>query len=117
YSGGELTISRLLKDVGFSRPPPTLVEYRVNIVQATLARWKKSGAVAVKFLCAYARPLDFAVVEESAAAPVYAKAVKGLEPLSAAEQKLLEDYLFSAVAIAAGTQQLVVQIHTGNGDG
>lgn len=116
YSGGELPVSKLLKDVGFSRPPPTLVEYRVNIVQATLARWKKSGAVAIKFLCAYARPLDFAVVDEAAATPVYARAVKG-EPLTAAEQKLLEDYLFNAIAIAAGAQQLVVHIHTGNGDG
>jgi predicted TIM-barrel fold metal-dependent hydrolase len=117
YSGGALSIAGLLKDAGFSRPPPTLTEYRVNIVQATLARWKKSGAVAVKFMCAYARPLDFAVVEEAAAAPVYAKAVKGAEPLTAAEQKLLEDYLFGAIAVAAGAQQLVVQIHTGNGDG
>ena len=116
YSGGELPVSKLLKESGFSRPPPTLVEYRVNIVQATLARWKKSGAVAIKFLCAYARPLDFAVVEEAAATPVYARAVKG-EPLSGAEQKLLEDYLFSAVSVAAGAQQLVVHIHTGNGDG
>ncbi len=116
YSGGNLPVSKLLKEAGFSRPPPTLVEYRVNIVQATLARWKKSGAVAIKFLCAYARPLDFAVVEEAAATPVYARAMKG-EPLTAAEQKLLEDYLFSAIAIAAGAQQLVVHIHTGNGDG
>ena len=116
YSGGELPVSRLLKEVGFSRPPPTLIEYRVNIVQATLARWKKSGAVAVKFMCAYDRPLDFAVVEEAAAAPVYARALKD-EPLTPAEQKLLEDYLFNAIAIAAGAQQLVVHIHTGNGDG
>ncbi|HET9864750.1 MAG TPA: amidohydrolase family protein [Steroidobacteraceae bacterium] len=117
YSGGDLSIATLLKEAGFSRPPPTLTEYRVNIIQASLARWKKSGAVAVKFMCAYARALDFAVVEEAAAAPVYAKAVKGAEPLSAAEQKLLEDYLFGAIAAAAGAQQLVVQIHTGNGDG
>jgi hypothetical protein len=117
YSGGELSIAMLLKEVGYSRPPPTLTEYRVNIIQASLARWKKNGAVAVKFMCAYARALDFAVVEEAVAAPVYARAVKGAEPLSAAEQKLLEDYLFGAIAAAAGAQQLVVQIHTGNGDG
>jgi uncharacterized protein len=117
YSGGELTLGMLLRDVGFSRPPPTLTEYRVNIVNATLARWKKNGAVAVKFLCAYSRGLDFEVVEEAGAAPVYLKMVKGVEPLTAAEQKLLEDYLFGAIAAAAGAQQLVVQIHTGNGDG
>jgi hypothetical protein len=116
YSGGELPVSKLLMEAGFSRPPPSLIEYRVNIVQATLARWKKSGAVAIKFLCAYVRPLDFAVVEEAAAAPIYARAMKG-EPLATADEKLLEDYLFSAIAIAAGAQQLVVQIHTGNGDG
>jgi uncharacterized protein len=117
YSGGELTITRLLKEVGFSRPPPSLVEYRVNIVQATLARWKKNGAVAVKFLCAYARPLDFAVVEEATASPIYAKAARDAEPLTAAEQKTLEDYLFGAIAATAGAQQLVVQVHTGHGDG
>ena len=117
YSGGELTIGTLLKDLGFSRPPPTLTEYRVNIVNATLARWKKGGAVAIKFLCAYARALDFDVVDEAAATPVYLKAVKGAEALTPAEQKLLEDYLFGAIAAAAGAQQLVVHIHTGNGDG
>ena len=117
YTGGDFTIAMLLKDVGFSRPPPTLTEYRVNIVNATLARWKKSGAVAIKFLCAYARSLDFAVVDEAAATPVYLKAVKGAEALTPEEQKLLEDYLFGAIAAAAGAQQLVVHVHTGNGDG
>ena len=117
YSGGELTINTLLREVGFSRPPPTLTEYRVNIVNATLARWKKGGAVAVKFLCAYARPIDFEVVDEATATPVYLKALKGAEPLTPAEHKLLEDYLFGAIAAAAGAQQLVVQVHTGNGDG
>lgn len=117
YSGGPATIAMLLKDAGFSRPPPTLAEYRVNIVNATLARWRKQGAVAVKFLCAYARSLDFAVVDETAAAPVYLKAAKGAEPLLPEEQKLLEDYLFGAIAAAAGAQALVVHIHTGNGDG
>jgi uncharacterized protein len=117
YSGGELSIATLLKQVGFSHPPPTLTEYRVNIINALLARWKANGAVAIKFMCAYARPLDFQPVEEAAAAPVYLKAVKSLESLSAAEHKLLEDYLFGAVATAAGEQQIAVQIHTGNGDG
>jgi hypothetical protein len=117
YSGGELTIDKLLKDVGFSHPPPTLIEYRVNIVNASLARWKQSGAVAIKFLCAYARPLDFEVVEEATAAPIYLKALKAPGSLTAAEQKTLEDYLFGAISAAAGAQQLVVQIHTGNGDG
>ena len=42
------------------------------------------------------------------------RAPAGLAP---AEQKLLEDYLFGAIAAAAGAQQLVVHIHTGNGDG
>jgi hypothetical protein len=117
YSGGELPVTTLLKEVGFSRPPPSLTEYRVNIVQALLARWKKSGAVAVKFLCAHARPLDFEVVEEATASPVYQKAVANPASLTAAEQKLLEDYLFGAIAAAAGAQQLVVHLHTGKGDG
>ena len=49
--------------------------------------------------------------------PVYLKAVKGAEPLTPVEHELLEDYLFGAIATAAGAQQLVVHIHTGNGDG
>jgi len=117
YSGGELPIDKLLKDVGFSHPPPTLTEYRVNIVNASLARWKQNGAVAIKFLCAYARALDFDVVEEAAAAPIYLKAVKAPGTLTPAEQKTLEDYLFGAISAAAGAQQLAVHIHTGNGDG
>jgi hypothetical protein len=117
YSGGTVTINALLKDVGFTRPPPTLTEYRVNIVNATLARWKKSGAVAIKFLCAYARPLDFALVEEAPASLVYAKALKDPASLTEAEHKLLEDYLFGAIAAAAGAQQLVVHVHAGNGGG
>ena len=115
YSGGDLSIAMLLKEVGFSRPPPSLTEYRVNIINALLARWKASGAVAIKFMSAYARPLDFQVVDEAAAAPLYLKALKGAESLSTTEHKLLEDYLFCAIAGAAGAQQLVVHIHTGNG--
>jgi len=117
YSGGALTLNSVLKELGFSRPPPTLTEYRVNIVSAALARWKKNGAVAVKFLCAYARTLDFEVVDEAAAGAVYARAVKDAGGLSEADHKLLEDYLFGAIAEAAGAQQLVVHVHTGNGDG
>jgi hypothetical protein len=117
YAGGELSITTLLKEVGFSRPPPTLTEYRVNIVQALLTRWKKSGAVAVKFLTAYSRPLDFDVVDEASASPVYLKGVANAASLTAAENRLLEDHLFGAIAAAAGAQQLVVHIHTGNGDG
>jgi hypothetical protein len=117
YSGGDLSIATLLKEVGFSRPPPSLTEYRVNIVQALLARWKKSGAVAVKFLCAYARPLDFEIVDEAAAAPVYLKAAANPASLTPAEAKLLGDFLFGAIAAAAGAQQMAVHVHTGNGDG
>jgi uncharacterized protein len=117
YSGGDLSIATLLREVGYSRPPPSLTEYRINIVNATLARWKKSGAVAVKFLSAYARAIDFEVVDEATATPVYLKAVRGAEALTPDEQKLLEDYLFGAIATSAGAQQLVVHIHTGNGDG
>jgi len=117
YSGGNLPIAALLREVGFSRPPPTLTEYRVNIVQALLTRWKSAGAVAIKFMSAYARPLDFQVIDEAVAAPVYQKAVRSAQSLSVAEHKVLEDYLFGAIASAAGAQQLAVHVHTGNGDG
>ncbi len=116
FAGGDLTIVELLKEAGLSEPPATLALYRQQVIEATLQRWKANRAVAVKFLSAYARGLDFDPVEENVAAPLYLKG-RGGAALTAAEQKTIEDYLFNEIAAAAGRAGLVVHVHTGNGDG
>lgn len=116
YNGGDASTSMLLKEAGLAALPPSLVDYRKELIDTTLARWKKEGAVAVKILSAYARGLDFELVPVAVARDLYAKGAGGAA-LAPGEVKTLEDYLFSEVAMAAGATGLVVHIHTGNGDG
>jgi uncharacterized protein len=116
YSGGEISISALLSEAGLAMLPATLSEYRTRVIDATLVRWKNEGAVAIKFLSAYARGLDFELVPPALAAEAFVKGAGGV-PLATSESKALEDYLFGEIAAAAGSTGLVVHIHTGNGDG
>ncbi len=116
YSGGPSSIAQLQRELSVTTLPATLDEYVAQLVEPTLARWQKSGAVAVKFLAAYARGLDFQPVAAEAAAAAYARAAGGaaLDPV---QTRTLEDYLFYEICARAGTHQLVVHIHTGNGVG
>jgi predicted TIM-barrel fold metal-dependent hydrolase len=116
FAGGDLTIKEVLKEAGLPEPPATLALYRTAVIEDTLKRWKANRAVAVKFLSAYARGLDFDPVDEDVAATLYLKGRAGAA-LTAGEQKALEDYLFNDIAAAAGRAGLVVHVHTGNGDG
>ena len=116
YFGGEISIAALLRELGLATPPPTLAAYRTSVIDATLARYRKQGAVALKFLSAYARGLDFEAVTDEAASSLYAKGLRG-QAFNDVEQKALEDYLLREVAASAGASGLVVHIHTGNGDG
>ncbi|HTU68143.1 MAG TPA: amidohydrolase family protein [Steroidobacteraceae bacterium] len=108
YTGGDTSVKALLGELGLKKPPPTLARYREQVIAPTLARWKSQRGVAVKFLSAYARPIDFDPVDEKRAAKLYA---------ARKDSKLLEDYLFNEIAAAAGRAGLVVHVHTGNGDG
>ncbi len=116
FAGGAISNERLREEAGLGSLPPTLDAYVEQLVQPTLARWKDSGAVAVKFLSAYARSLAFEPVERPLAAALYSKAAGG-QALTAAERKTLEDFLFCGIAASAGARGLVVHVHTGNGDG
>jgi uncharacterized protein len=116
FNGGGGSIAQFLRDAGVGTLPGTLEQYGAQVINPTLQRWKTGGAVAIKFMVAYARGLDFAVVERDVAAGLYEKAVSGAA-LTAAESKALEDHLFGDVAARAGALGLVVHIHTGNGDG
>lgn len=116
YSGGPSSIAQLQRELSLATLPTTLEGYIAQVVEPTLARWQSSGAVAVKFLAAYARPLDFQPVTADRAAATYLRAAAGgvLDP---AQTKALEDYLFYEICARAGAHKLVVHIHTGNGNG
>ena len=75
-----------------------------------MARDRAAGAVGIKFEAAYLRPLNFDDPDPASAARVYAKYVRGGVP-SRAEYKVLEDYLFRAIAREAGRLRLPIQIH------
>ncbi len=116
YSGGPSSIAQLQKESQVESLPSTLDSYLAQIVDPTLVRWRRTDAVAVKFLSAYARSLDFQPVDAAVAAGIYSQGF-ARQPLSPAQQKALEDHLFYEIAARAGAHGLVVQIHTGNGNG
>ncbi len=103
-------LQRYLRDLGVRTLPPLLDDYVRAVVVPTLARQRTNGAVGVKFEAAYLRPLDFDDADAAIARRIYARYVRGGVP-SRAEYKLLEDYLFRAIAREAGRQHLAVQIH------
>lgn len=96
--------------------PATLEQYLTRVVTPALERRKREGAVAVKFVAAYLRPLDFADTPKTEAARVYARYARGGEP-PWNEHKKLQDFLFRYIAREAGRLGLVVHIHTGGGCG
>lgn len=116
YTGGLTSIARLQRELSVPDLPATLADYVERIVGPALAKWRASGAVAVKFLVAYRRTLDFQPVDASRAAAIYTRGLRD-EKLDAAEEKALEHYLFFEIAAHAGKVGLVVHIHTGNGNG
>lgn len=116
YSGGPSSVAQLQRELSLTTLPATLDAYVTQLLEPTLARWQSSGAAAVKFLSAYARPLDFQTVAADVAAAAYAIGATGaaLDPV---QTKALEDYLFHEICARAGAHRLVVHIHTGNGNG
>jgi len=113
YGLAEQLLKQYLHDAGLSAPPASLDEYLDKLVFPTLARQRKAGAVAIKFEVAYLRGLDFEPPDPKAASSIYAH---GGTP-SRAEYKLVQDFLFHAIAVEAGRLGLAVHIHTGTGCG
>jgi uncharacterized protein len=108
-------LETLMTAVSVKSLAPTLREFAATTVIPTLERWKSSRAVAVKFIAAYRRPLDFEAVTESHAEEIYLRCVAGSE--AASDLKAIQDYLFRLIARECGRLGLVVHIHTGNGNG
>ena len=105
-----------LNESGVDRIPATLDTYVREVVQATLGRQRRAGAVAVKFELAYLRSLAVDVAVPEAAAAIYSRYAAGGTP-SASDYKTLQDYLFEQIALEAGRLGLAVHIHTGSGCG
>lgn len=104
-------LKRYLKECGLNAPPATLGEYLTKVVDATLERHKRGGAVAVKFEVAYLRSLDFDEVPMDVAAAVYKQRHAG------ADYKKLQDFLFRHVAAKAGELGMAVHLHVAWGPG
>lgn len=116
YSQEEMLLKRDLAALKLNSLPQTLDLYLSSVVTPTLERKKREGAVAVKFVAAYMRPLEFADVPEDEPERIYARYVRGGEP-SWDDYKKLQDFLFRYIAREAGRLGLVVHIHTGGGCG
>ncbi len=115
FSDEEQLLRQYLKECGYANPPATLGEYLQKIVDATLERHKRGGAVAVKFEVAYLRSLDFDDVPRSTAEAVYHRGRGGAIP--DADYKKLQDYLFRHIAAEAGRLGMAVHIHVAWGSG
>jgi predicted TIM-barrel fold metal-dependent hydrolase len=104
-------LQRYLHDVNVKTLPASLDGYVRSVIDATIARQKGGGAVGIKFEAAYLRPLDFDDPDPAAAARVYAQYINKPTAPTRAEYKTLQDYLFRAIARAAGRNHLPIQIH------
>lgn len=116
YASIGWVLKQSLKDVHVARLPLTLDKYLTEVVTPVLEKHKRDGAIAVKFLTAYLRPLDITNPPVEKVRKVYARYVNGGKP-PADEYKALQDYLFRYIARKAGRIGLVVHIHTGFGIG
>lgn len=109
-------MARYLQAAHLQTLPTTLDAYMSTLVLPILQSQQKSGAVAIKFEVAYLRDFGFNNPPHEDAARVYAKYIHAKSP-DAAEYKLLQDYLFRAIAIEAGKLGMAVHLHTMSGGG
>ncbi len=115
FGDEEQLLRQYLKECLYSNPPATLGEYLQKIVDATLERHKRGGAVAVKFEAAYLRSLDFDDVPRATAEAVYHRGRGGA--ISDADYKKLQDYIFRHIAAECGRLGMAVHLHVAWGSG
>jgi uncharacterized protein len=89
----EALLKRDLAALKLAGLPPTLELYLKRVVTPALERRKHEGSVALKFVAAYMRPLDFADMSRAEAARIYARWARGGPP-PWGEYKKLQDFLF-----------------------
>jgi len=110
FADEDRLLKQYLKECGYTSRPATLDEYVAKVVDATLARHKQGGAVAVKFEAAYLRSLDFDYVAKAVAEAIYKRKTE-------ADYKKLQDYIFRHIAAEAGRLGMAVHIHVAWGPG
>jgi hypothetical protein len=96
------------------KPAATLAEYTQTVVTPAMESFKQEGAIAIKFMTAYLRPLNIEKISSVDAALVYEQLL-GKKEILIIEQRKLEDYLFRYITQEAGRLDLKVHIHTGGG--
>jgi predicted TIM-barrel fold metal-dependent hydrolase len=116
YAQEESLLRRDLASLNLNGLPPSLDLYLSRVVTPALERRKREGAIAIKFVAAYMRPLDFDDIPKAEASSVYARYARGGEP-PWGEHKKLQDFLFRYIAREAGRLGLALHIHTGGGCG
>jgi predicted TIM-barrel fold metal-dependent hydrolase len=102
----------ILGEAGLTAAPADLPAY-LTFVDETLARWKKEGAVAVKFLEAYFRTLRIADVPAPRAAALYTRGHR--EPLVRDDYLALQDFLWRHILLKSGELSLPVHVHSALG--
>ena len=115
YAQEEKLQRLLMREAKVTTLPPTLDAYLKRFVTPMLERQKAEGVVAVKFVAAYYRSLEFDDVQLAEAERIYARH-RMSEP-SPSEYKRFQDFVFRYVAAESGRLGLVVHIHTGGGCG
>jgi hypothetical protein len=116
YSQEEKLFQRFLAETRLARLPATLDSYLKKVATPVLERQKTTGAIAIKFVAAYYRSLEFEPSTATEAGAIYAKYYAGGEP-SPAEYKKFQDFVFRYLVREAGRLGLAVHIHTGGGCG
>jgi uncharacterized protein len=109
--------ARYLADAHLATLPPTLDDYLHRLVYPTLRSQHAGGAIAIKFELAYLRSLNISdpspadtPADAARAADIYARYVHGGTP-APADYKLLQDFLFRAIALEAGRLGMAVHLH------
>jgi hypothetical protein len=116
YSREERLLGRSLKELKITKLPANFDLYLRKVVTPALELQKKNGSIAVKFVAAYYRSLDFADATKTDASVIYAKYHVSGEPTPAA-YKQFQDYIFRSIVHEAGRLGLAIHIHTGGGCG
>ncbi len=108
FADEDRLLHQYLKECGYQKPPATLGEYLQKVVDPTLERHKRGGAVAIKFEAAYLRSLDFDDAPRAVAEDAYTHG---------REYKKLQDFLFRYIAAEAGRLGMAVHLHVSWGPG
>lgn len=115
FADEDQLLKQYLKECGYTAAPASLADYLQKVVDATLDRQKRGGAVAIKFEAAYLRSLDFDDVPRAEAEAVYRSGRGGAVP--DADYKKLQDYIFRHIAAESGRLGMAVHLHVAWGAG